>query len=112
VVVPDAGTRLSRFLRAAVVAAALVVVFAWLLPKFIDVWDALTELSAWEVLVLLGLCLARVPTEALMYRAFLRGLSLRRGSEAYLSSNFAGSSCHLAPRHVRRCARRLPLPPR
>jgi hypothetical protein len=25
-----------------------------------------------------------------MYRAFLPGLGLRRGSEAYLSSNFAG----------------------
>ena len=40
--------------------------------------------------VLLGLGLARVPTEALMYRAFLPGLGLWRGSEAYLSSNFAG----------------------
>jgi uncharacterized membrane protein YbhN (UPF0104 family) len=65
----------------------------WLPPQFIDyeqVWDALTQLDAWELLVLLGLGLARVPTEALMYRAFLPGLSLWRGSEAYLSSNFAG----------------------
>lgn len=38
--------------------------------------------------VLLGL--ARIPTEALIYRAFLPGLGLWRGSEAYLSSNFAG----------------------
>ena len=73
--------------------AALVVVFVWLLPQFIDyeeVWDALTQLDAWEVIVLLGLGLARVPTEALMYRAFLPRLSLWRGSEAYLSSNLAG----------------------
>jgi uncharacterized membrane protein YbhN (UPF0104 family) len=42
------------------------------------------------VLVLVGLGLARVPSEALMYRAFLPGLGLWRGSEAYLSSNFAG----------------------
>jgi uncharacterized membrane protein YbhN (UPF0104 family) len=75
------------------VTAALVLVFGWLLPRFIDyeqVWDALTELDAWEVAVLLGLGLARVPTEALMYRAFLPRLSLWRGTEAYLSSNLAG----------------------
>ena len=72
--------------------AALVIVFGWLLPQFIDyeqVWDAFAQLDAWEVAVLLGLGLARVPTEALMYRAFLPGLGLVRGSEAYLSSNFA-----------------------
>ena len=82
-----------RLIRPALIVAGLVVVFAWLLPQFIDyeeVWDALTELDGWEVVVLLGLGLARVPTEALMYRAFLPGLSLWRGSEAYLSSNFAG----------------------
>jgi hypothetical protein len=49
-----------------------------------------TELDAWEVVVLPGLALARIPTEALMYRAFLPGLRLRRGTEAYLSSNLAG----------------------
>ncbi len=73
--------------------AALVFVFGWLLPLFIDydeVWEALTRLDAVEVVVLLGLALARVPTEALMYRAFLPAFGLWRGSEAYLSSNFAG----------------------
>ena len=82
-----------RLLKPALVTAALVVVFGWLLPLFIDyeqVWEALTQLDAWEVVVLLGLGLTRVPTEALMYRAFLPGLGLWRGSEAYLSSNFAG----------------------
>ncbi len=82
-----------RLLRPALVVAALVFVFAWLLPQFIDyeeVWEALTQLDAWEVAVLLALGLARVPTEALMYRAFLPGLGVWRGSEAYLSSNFAG----------------------
>lgn len=82
-----------RLLKPTLVITALVVVFAWLLPRFIDyeaVWDALTQLDAWEVLVLLILGLARVPTEALMYQAFLPGLSLCRGSEAHLSSNFAG----------------------
>jgi uncharacterized membrane protein YbhN (UPF0104 family) len=81
-----------RLLKPVLVAAALAVVFGWLLPQFIDyqeVWEALTQLDEWEVLVLLGLGLARVPTEALMYRAFLPGLGLWRGSEAYLSSNFA-----------------------
>ena len=76
-----------------IVIAALVVVFGWVLPRFIDyreVWEALTELDAGEVAVLLGLGLARVPTEALMYRAFLPGLRLWRGTEAYLSSNLAG----------------------
>lgn len=73
--------------------AALVLVFGWLLPQFIDykqVWDALTQLTGWQLLVLLTLGLARVPSEALMYRAFLPGLGIRRGSEAYLSSNLAG----------------------
>jgi uncharacterized membrane protein YbhN (UPF0104 family) len=82
-----------RLLKPVIVTAALAFVFGWLLPQFIDydeVWDALTELDAWEVVVLFGLGLARIPTEALMYRAFLPGLGLWRGSEAYLSSNFAG----------------------
>ncbi len=73
--------------------AALAVVFGWLLPRFIDyeaVWAALGELDGWEVVVLVGLGLARIPTEALMYRAFLPDLSLWRGTEAYLSSNLAG----------------------
>jgi putative heme transporter len=83
----------KRLLRPALVTAALAVVFGWLLPRFIDyqqVWAALTELDAWEVVVLLGLALARISTEALMYRAFLPGLRLWRGTEAYLSSNLAG----------------------
>jgi uncharacterized membrane protein YbhN (UPF0104 family) len=80
-------------LRTAVVVAALALVFGWLLPRFIDyqdVWDALAELDVWEVAALLGLGLARVATEALMYRAFLPGPSLWRATEAYLSSNLAG----------------------
>jgi uncharacterized membrane protein YbhN (UPF0104 family) len=82
-----------RFLRPVDVLVALAVVFGWLLPQFIDyedVWDAITELDSWELFVLLGLGLARVPSEALIYRAFLPRLGLWRGSEAYLSSNFAG----------------------
>jgi uncharacterized membrane protein YbhN (UPF0104 family) len=82
-----------RALKPVIVTAALVLIFGWLLPQFIDyreVWEALTQLDAWELLVLLGLALTRVPTEALMYRAFLPRLGLWRGSEAYLSSNFAG----------------------
>ena len=80
-------------MRPALMIVALGFVFGWLLPQFIDydeVWEALTELDTTEVLILLGLALARVPTEALIYRAFLPGLGLWRGSEAYLSSNFAG----------------------
>jgi uncharacterized membrane protein YbhN (UPF0104 family) len=86
-----------RLLRPALVIVALAVVFGWLLPRFIgyqQIWAALTELNVWEVAVLLGLALARIPTEALMYRAFLPGLRLSRGTEAYLSSNLAG---HIAP---------------
>jgi hypothetical protein len=82
-----------RLLRSALVMAALAVVFGWLLPQFIDyeeVWAALAELDGWEVVVLVALGLARIPTEALMYRAFLPGLGLRLGTEAYLSSNLAG----------------------
>jgi putative heme transporter len=82
-----------RLLKPVLVIVALLVVFGWLLPQFIDyheVWEAIKELDAWEVLILVLLGLARVPTEALIYRAFLPGLGLWRGSEAYLSSNFAG----------------------
>ena len=73
--------------------AVLAIVFGWLLPRFIDyeqVWAALTELDGWEVVILVALGLGRIPTEALMYRAFLPGLALSRGIEAYLSSNLAG----------------------
>jgi uncharacterized membrane protein YbhN (UPF0104 family) len=82
-----------RLIRPAVVIATLALVFGWLLPQVIDyqqVWSALAQLDALQVLVLLVLGLARMPTEALMYRAFLPGLSLWRGTEAYLSSNLAG----------------------
>jgi Na+-driven multidrug efflux pump len=83
----------KRWLQVALVVAALAVVFGWVLPRFIDyeqVRDALTELTVWEALVLLGLGLARVVSETLMYRAFLPGMTLRRGTDAYLSSNLAG----------------------
>ena len=63
---------LRRALRPALGLVALALVFGWLLPQFIDyqeVWEALAELDGREVAVLLGLALARVPTEALMYRA-------------------------------------------
>ncbi len=82
-----------RLLKPALTIAALLLVFGWVLPQFIDyeeVWDALARLDSREVAVLLALGITRVPTEALMYRVFLKGLSLRRGSEAYFSSNFAG----------------------
>jgi hypothetical protein len=73
--------------------ALFIFVFGWLLPRFIDyeqTWDAITSLSWWQFLVLFGLSVARIPTEAMIYRALLPGLSLRVGSEAYLSQNFAG----------------------
>ena len=72
---------------------ALAVLFGWLLPRFIDyeqVWAALTKLDGWELVFLVALGLGRIPTEALMYRAFLPGLPLWRGIETYLSSNLAG----------------------
>ena len=90
---PVIRPRWRRLLKPALVIAALVFLFGWVLPRFIDyeeVWDALAQLDAWELAALVGLGLVRVPTEALMYRAFLPGLPLRRGDEAYLSSNFAG----------------------
>jgi hypothetical protein len=82
-----------RLLRPMLGVAGLVVVLVWVLPQFIDydaVWSALKQLDAWELAALVLLALARVPTEAIMYRAFLPGLGLTRGSEAYLSSNLAG----------------------
>ena len=77
-------------MKPVVVCVALVLVFGWLLPRFVDyqaVWAALKELAPWEVVTLFGLARARVPSEALMHRAFLPGLGLQRGSETYLSSN-------------------------
>jgi hypothetical protein len=44
-----------RLLKPALVIAGLVVVFGWLLPRFIDyeqVWEALTQLDDWGVVVL------------------------------------------------------------
>ena len=90
----------KRLLKSALVIAALVVVFGWLLPVH-RLRGGLGRAHAARCVggvVLLGLALARVPTEALMYRAFLPGLGLRRGSEAYLSSNFAGQLLRLRAR--------------
>ncbi|MDZ5620112.1 lysylphosphatidylglycerol synthase domain-containing protein [Nocardioides sp. HM23] len=75
------------------ILVGLVAIFGWLLPQFIDyeeVWDALARLDGWEIVALLGLALVRIPSEALLYRGLLPGLSLWRGSAAYLSSNLAG----------------------
>lgn len=86
-------SRWRRLVRPVLMAAALVLVFGWVLPQFIDyddVWSALRQLDPWEIVALGLLGLARIPTEALMYRAFLPSFALLRGSEAYLSSNLAG----------------------
>ena len=51
-------------LKPVIVVAALVIVFGWLLPRFIDyeqVWEALTQLDAWELVILLGLGLVAFP---------------------------------------------------
>jgi putative heme transporter len=77
----------------AIQLAILAFVFGWLLPRFVDyreVWNAIKGLSWWEFLILFALGAARVPTEAMIYRALLPRLSSRVGSEAYLSQNFAG----------------------
>lgn len=84
----------KRILRGAVIVAVLVFVFGWLLPQIIDyelVWTALTNLTAMDLVVLTVLSLLRIPTEAMIYRAMLPGLSIRTGSEAYLSSNVAAN---------------------
>lgn len=82
-----------RLFRSGAAIAALALIFGWLLPTLIDyrtVWETVTQLDPWEVAVLVGLGLVRVPTEAVIYRAFLPGLGVWRGTEAYLSSNLAG----------------------
>jgi uncharacterized protein (TIRG00374 family) len=69
-------------------------IFGVILPLFIDygaVFDAITGLSWWQFLVLLGLALLRVPTEALIYRALLPGLRITAGSECFLSQDFVGT---------------------
>lgn len=81
-----------RVIRGLVVVVVLVVVFGSLLPQLIDydlIWDALTNLTLTDLLVLSVLAILRVPTEALVYRAMLPGLGLGVGSQAYLSSNVA-----------------------
>lgn len=94
VMASDAPTTKQRIIRVLVVVAVFVVVFGWLLPQFIDyelVWEALTSLTLQDLIVLSFLSIIRVPTEAMVYRAMLPGLSLRTGSEAYLSSNVAAN---------------------
>ena len=67
--------------------------FAWVLPQFIDydeVWNALQQLDAWEVARS-----RRARAGARSHRgadvpSVPAGSQLWRGSEAYLSSNFAG----------------------
>jgi uncharacterized membrane protein YbhN (UPF0104 family) len=88
---PSTGRRVVRGL---VTLAVLVFVFGWLLPQIIDyelVWEALTNLSLADLAVLTLLLVLRIPTEAMIYRAMLPGLSIRTGSEAYLSSNVAAN---------------------
>jgi uncharacterized membrane protein YbhN (UPF0104 family) len=88
---PSTGRRVVRGL---VTLAVLVFVFGWLLPQIIDyelVWEALTNLSLADLAVLTLLLVLRIPTEAMIYRAMLPGLSIRAGSEAYLSSNVAAN---------------------
>lgn len=90
---PKRTTR-QRVVRGVIVVAILVFVFGWLLPQFIDyelIWDALTNLTWQDLVVLSILSILRVPTEAMVYRAMLPGLSIRVGSEAYLSSNVAAN---------------------
>jgi uncharacterized membrane protein YbhN (UPF0104 family) len=83
----------DRALGLLIQLALFAFIFGWLVPRFIDyeeTWDAIKTLSLWEFGVLFVLGVARVPTEAMIYRALLPGLSLKVGSEAYLSQNFAG----------------------
>jgi uncharacterized membrane protein YbhN (UPF0104 family) len=85
-------TGLRRAVRFVVIVALLLFVFGWLLPQIIDyelIWDAMTNLTATDLVWLVVLSVLRVPTEAMIYRAMLPGLGLRAGSGAYLSSNAA-----------------------
>ncbi|MGI9585604.1 MAG: hypothetical protein ACR2N7_08445, partial [Acidimicrobiia bacterium] len=84
----------KRLTRTAVIVVVLVVVFGWLLPQIIDyelVWEALTNLTATDLLLLTLLFTLRIPTEAMVYRAMLPGLGISTGSQAYLSSNVAAN---------------------
>jgi uncharacterized membrane protein YbhN (UPF0104 family) len=80
---------LGWFIRLAVGA----VIVLWILPRFIDyheVWTALQHISPFELVLLSALSLLRVFTESSIYRALLRGLSLRMGARAYLSYDAIG----------------------
>ncbi len=88
---PSTGKRVVRGL---VILAVVVFIFGWLVPQIIDyelVWAALTNLSLADLVILTLLLVLRIPTEAMIYRAMLPGLTIRGGSEAYLSSNVAAN---------------------
>src|SRR5687768_6235549 len=83
----------SRAVGLLVQLGIAVFIFGWLLPRFIDyeeTWNAIKGLSWWEFAILLSFSIARLPTEAMIYRALLPGLSVRVGAECYVSQNFAG----------------------
>ena len=90
---PKASTG-KRIVRALLGVAGLVFIFGWLLPQFIDyelIWEAISGLTAGDLILLAALAMIRVPTEALIYRAMLPGLRIVAGSGAYLSSNVAAN---------------------
>jgi len=73
-----------------ITVVVLFVVFVLVLPSIVDyqtIWDSLKSLTLANIVVLLALTALRTVTEALVYRAMLPGLSLRAGSQAYLSSS-------------------------
>ena len=69
---------------------ALVVVFGWVLPSMMDyetIWTSLKSLTLTDVAVLVALTVARIVSEAFIYRAMLPGLGIWTGSQAYTSSS-------------------------
>jgi uncharacterized protein (TIRG00374 family) len=84
--------------RALTLGALALVIFGWLLPKFIDygqVWQALKGLEWWQFVVLVVLGLARIPTEAMVYRALLPALRLSDAMRTWLM--VTGGSTFLPP---------------
>ena len=83
-----------------VVIAAIVVVCGWLASTFLgaidwsSVWDALTRLTAWQVLVLLLVLLVRQTLNAFPLALFIRGLGAGR---ALLNDLVASLTAVIAP---------------
>jgi uncharacterized membrane protein YbhN (UPF0104 family) len=90
--VPAPRKRSSGALRTLLSLGVLAVVFLVLLPNIIDygdVWDAITSLGGYELVILLLVTMLKWAFEGWIYAAVLPSLGVGRGTIAYLASTAA-----------------------